>query len=584
MKRLGRIIKSESGAVLKVGTAVAATSFVLLAALFVVGFQNRVYPGVFVNDTDVSGKTLSEVTSIANVRKFQVRVEIVSEGIDPFEATAENIGLEYAPDKTALNAYRHGRGVSSIENIKSIVKAIFNPISYPLSFKLDDSLLNEQIVLIKSSIPNPPVNPELSLQGGSVVLSPGKSGVTIDTARLKNILLARAASGSREPIRLPVETVDPALTEMQARAAVARAEALIGKSMVFSFEGEKTVYEDKTLVSWLNPRGSYKETTLREAVLALASKVDREPQSPVFVQSGGRVVEFAPARDGVVTSQEGIFQEIVEGFRELESTGTTSAAISIPVEKQSPALTMEDVNDLGIRELVGKGSSQFRGSPSERVHNIVLSANRINGTLIPPGEIFSFNNAVGEIDKFNGYKESLIIRNGETILGDGGGVCQVSTTVFRAALDAGLEIVDRRHHSFRVGYYEQDSLPGLDATIYSPVVDLKFRNDTAHHILVQAKADTKNMKLDFEFYGTKDGRVASVSTPHITTTVPAPEPIYEDDPTKPAGVEEWVGHSSPGTAASVEYSVTKNGHVLHQDTFRSTYKPQHAKVLRGTGG
>ena len=148
------------------------------------------------------------------------------------------------------------------------------------------------------------------------------------------------------------------------------------------------------------------------------------------------------------------------------------AEILIPAKEANPDYDTADVNDLGIRELIGRGTSKYAGSIASRIHNISVGTSSFDGALVEPGEVFSFNNTVGDVSTYTGYKQSYIIKDGQTVLGDGGGLCQVSTTLFRAAMDAGLPIVERRSHSYRVGYYEQDAKPGLDATVYSPTTDL----------------------------------------------------------------------------------------------------------------
>ena len=131
--------------------------------------------------------------------------------------------------------------------------------------------------------------------------------------------------------------------------------------------------------------------------------------------------------------------------------------------------------------------------------------------MVEPGGTFSFVEAIGPINRANGFTAAKIISGGRTILGDGGGVCQVSTTIFRAALNSGLPIVERNAHSYRVSYYEQDAPPGLDATIYSPSVDLKFQNDTDSYILVASEYNQENATLKYTIYGQSDGRVVEVT-------------------------------------------------------------------------
>jgi vancomycin resistance protein YoaR len=237
---------------------------------------------------------------------------------------------------------------------------------------------------------------------------------------------------------------------------------------------------------------------------------------------------------------------------------------------------------LGIKELIATGTSHFAGSIPTRIYNVNLAASRINGTLIAPNEIFSFNNTVGDISSLSGYKQAYVIQNGQTVLGDGGGVCQVSTTIFRAALASGLPIVERHAHAYRVHYYEEDSPPGLDATIYTPSVDLKFRNDTGNYILIQTQIDLNKLVLTFNFYGVKDGRQVNITKPTLWGYQKAPEDQYIDDPTLPVGTVKQIDFAATGIKSQFDYTVTKNGEVINHQVFYSDFKPWQAKYLRGT--
>jgi vancomycin resistance protein YoaR len=181
-----------------------------------------------------------------------------------------------------------------------------------------------------------------------------------------------------------------------------------------------------------------------------------------------------------------------------------------------------------------------------------------------------------------GYQQAYIIQNGRTVLGDGGGVCQVSTTLFRAALNTGLPIVERTAHAYRVGYYEQDSAAGLDATVYSPTVDLKIKNDTPGYILIQTIVDPDSMHLTFNLYGKKDGRVAEVSKPIVYDQTPAPPPRNEDDPTMKKGTTKQVDFAAAGAKAKFSYKVTRSGATLIAQDFYSSYRPWQAVYLVGT--
>ena len=257
--------------------------------------------------------------------------------------------------------------------------------------------------------------------------------------------------------------------------------------------------------------------------------------------------------------------------------------IEIVVDRTSPKVTIDKINELGIKERIGRGESYYAHSIPNRVFNVGLAAERTNSVLVPPGDEYSFNKSVGEISGATGYRTAYVISGGRTVLGDGGGVCQVSTTLFRAAMNAGLPITERWAHAYRVGYYEQNSKPGVDATVYSPSKDLRFKNDTPGHILVQTINDPKELHLVVEIYGTSDGRVATVTEPKISGMSGPLPTIYQDDPSLPTGTMKQVDWAASGAKTSFEYKVERNGEVLQDKVFSSNYRPWASVFLRGTG-
>lgn len=332
----------------------------------------------------------------------------------------------------------------------------------------------------------------------------------------------------------------------------------------------------------LTPYFRWKENLLDEAFEILAARIDIPEQDALFQFSGGRVTAFRPSREGRKLNRKEAKVRFENIISSIPNSPTSHFVIMIPVDVIKPAITTDQVNSFGIKELLGRGYSQFRGSIAGRVHNIVLAASRLNGLLIKPGATFSFNDAVGDISAATGYQSAYIIKDGRTILGDGGGVCQVSTTFFRAALDAGLLILERHAHSYRVQYYEQTGeKPGLDATVFAPSIDLKVKNDTPAYILIQAKPDAKNYALTFEFYGTRDGRRSEIVSHQVWGISPPPPPLYQDDPTLPAGVVKQVDFAAWGAKASFQYRVTRGGQILQDTTFYSNFQPWRAVYLRG---
>jgi len=333
----------------------------------------------------------------------------------------------------------------------------------------------------------------------------------------------------------------------------------------------------------LSPLYTFDEQKLALILQPITATVYRKPVDAVFTVTEGKVTTFEPSTAGQEVDTASIIQTVKDRLPSLLSEPQTkTVTLQIPIKITAPKITTESVNNLGIIELIGEGTSRYAGSIPNRIYNITLAANRINGTLIKPGEIFSFNKTIGDVSKLTGYKEAYIISGGRTILGDGGGVCQVSTTMFRAALNAGLPIIERNQHAYRVSYYEQDSGPGIDAAIYTPNIDFQFKNDTGNYILIQTVIDEKNAALTFRLYGTKDGREVTVYKPVIVSTTPAPEPLYQDDPNLPAGQIKQIDFAAPGAYVYFKREVKKDGKVIIADTYASRYRPWQAVYLRGT--
>ncbi len=241
-----------------------------------------------------------------------------------------------------------------------------------------------------------------------------------------------------------------------------------------------------------------------------------------------------------------------------------------------------NIDKYGIVSLLGEGSSYFKGSAASRIHNIALSAKNTDGVLVAPGEVYSMNNFVGPIDAAHGFQPAYIIKGGRTVLGEGGGVCQTSTTLFRAILNSGLPIVARYPHAYRVGYYEQDMPVGFDAAVFQPSWDFKFKNDTKAYVLVHSYVSTEESKITFKIYGTPDGRVVEISKPVITGQTPPPEPLYEDDPNLKKGVTVQVDFPAWGATSVFTRTVKRGDEVLFTDTFSSKYQPWRAVFKVGT--
>lgn len=332
---------------------------------------------------------------------------------------------------------------------------------------------------------------------------------------------------------------------------------------------------------------SYNADVVDETVQMLASYVSYDPIEPLFElnKKTSKVVNFRLGKDGktldTIAAQSEIKKQLEN--RALGETNGSYLNITLITQVVPPKVRFNEAENLGLTTLLGRGESFYRGSIKERIHNLTLASSILHGKLIAPNETFSFNESVGDISAATGYKSAYIIKNGRTVLGDGGGVCQVSTTLFRAVLNAGLPIVTRTAHSYRVHYYEDGGFkPGLDATVFAPSTDFKFTNDTAGYILIQLINQPELSKLTFELYGTSDGRTAEIGNFKMYNQTLPPPAIYQDDPTLPVGVVKQVEWPAWGAKTSFDYKVTRNGETLFEKTFYSNYQSWQAVYLRGT--
>lgn len=334
---------------------------------------------------------------------------------------------------------------------------------------------------------------------------------------------------------------------------------------------------------YLSPSYAFDHAKLSNIIQPISDKIEAKPVEALFKTENDRVTAFRASQNGQTLDMQALNDKILSFAPDVLSSRVNKViAVSIPIKIIEPNITLDKINKLGINELIGVGNSLFYHSIPGRIFNINLAAQRLNGILVAPGETFSFDKALGDISAFSGYKQAYIIQNGKTILGDGGGVCQVSTTLFRAILNAGLPVVERHAHAYRVGYYEEDSPPGIDATVYSPSVDLKFKNDTNNYILIQSQVDLDNYALNFSLYGTKDGREVSMTTPVVTNQTPPPPDLYQDDPTLPVGTIQQTDFAAWGADVYFTRTVTKDGKVIIYDKFVSNFQPWQAIYLRGT--
>jgi vancomycin resistance protein YoaR len=256
------------------------------------------------------------------------------------------------------------------------------------------------------------------------------------------------------------------------------------------------------------------EALLNQYLTTLSQQTDKDPQNAkIQVQDGPprRISVFALSEDGLKLNEEKSLQLLTEYFKNQNDSGK----VALAYDTVTPDISTSDIDNLGVTALIGEGTSNFAGSPKNRIANIKVAIKRFDGVFIKPGEEFSFVKTLGPVDGSTGYLPELVIKGDKTEPDFGGGICQVSTTAFRAAIYSGLKITARTPHAYPVGYYNPQ---GMDATVYVPNPDLKFINNTPGPILIQVRIE--GTRLIFDFYGTDDGRKINVTGPTITEKNP----------------------------------------------------------------
>ncbi|OGK23252.1 hypothetical protein A2954_07725 [Candidatus Roizmanbacteria bacterium RIFCSPLOWO2_01_FULL_37_12] len=357
---------------------------------------------------------------------------------------------------------------------------------------------------------------------------------------------------------------------------------LIGRSSLFT---SRLYQKLATIFNWqkfnFTVYHDYDGTMLTEFITESKEKYDKPAKNALFNFDNSRVVSFRQEENGQQLEEDKFLNELDKLIRGVDAN-TENVQVSLPVKIIQPEVTLAKANEFGIEELIAEGRSDFSHSIPERIHNIILASSKFNGVLIPRGKILSFNDTLGDVSSLTGYKPAYIIKSGKTVLGDGGGVCQASTTLFRAALNSGLAIIERTAHAYRVGYYENDSKPGFDATVFAPSPDLKIENNTPASILIQTEVDQENNLLYFRFYGKKDNRKIEISPVTIYDVVPPLPEIRQDDPTLKKGVVKQVDFPAWGAKAVFDYKVSMDDKTLFEKKFFSAYRPWQAVYLIGT--
>lgn len=593
--------------------------FIFLATVFIIDtlYQDKFYPGVKIAKAKLGGLNLEQAEKI-----FQAKIkELNRDGqiffyqnkqitIYPVTISASDPDLTYELmsfqlDQTLQNAYQLGRGKNFLDNIWQKIKLLFTNKNLDIDFELKTQEIKKILANNFSELEKPGQNPqiEINLNPDKINISQEKLGLIFDYGQAVKNLESNLASLNFESIELNLILDKPDFNQAQVLFLIDEIEQILNLAPItihatttnelqlgFSSQ-DKPVFSWQTqlkswtlskneLKDWLDfswnkdkqkPELIFKQSALEKFLESIKKEVERPVKEAEFKIKDNKVVKFQASESGleievIITKQ--VFEKDIIKEKNKNTT--------LVVKEIEPQIITENVNELGIKELLGQGQSNFSGSPKNRRHNIKIGAESLNGLLIKPEEEFSLNQSLGKITPDKGYLPELVIKGTRTVPEYGGGLCQIGTTMFRLAINTGLEITERKPHAYRVVYYEP---AGTDATIYSPHPDLKFKNDTPAHLLLQTRVEGD--ELIFEFWGTHDGRQVATTSPKIfNITQPGPTRYIETTDLEPEKVN-CIESAHNGADTEFTRIITYTNGETKEEIWQSHYRPWQAVCLVG---
>jgi vancomycin resistance protein YoaR len=557
-------------------------------------YLGRVYPGVHVGGVDVGGiqKTELENVLFEQITYPYTGLIAINDNHQTWLFTPVDLGLYVNFEATADVAFKIGRGGWPWERWTDRILSWRDGKDITPQMIFDERIAQMKLNEIAGQINQPPREASLSVSGLNVTAQPGQVGRMVDVDATLLGLRGQLLSLQDGNITLPMKEYTPVILDVSAQEA--QAQNILDQPLTLIIPGATPndpgpwVFDRGTLASMLaislvNVDGvdQYKVgldgNKLYNFLYPLSPGLAREPVNARFIfNDDTRQLELIqPAVIGrelmIEESIEFINQELLNGAHEIKLVFDFS---NPPVTDQFTAA------DLGITELVSAQSTYFYGSSDGRIQNIKTASAQFHGLLIPPGETFSMVENIGEIDLDTGYAEALIIYGDRTIKGVGGGVCQVSTTLFRTVFFGGFPVAERYPHAYRVYYYElirsgarDDDLAGLDATVYAPIIDFKFTNDTPYWLLMETYVNAPARSLTWKFYSTSDGRSVDWSTTGLQDVVKPPLPKFIENDELKKGEIEKVDWAVEGAEVTVTRIVRRDGQIIYDDEFVTEYEP-----------
>ncbi|GAB4336926.1 MAG: VanW family protein [Phototrophicales bacterium] len=576
------------------GVVLLLMLLVILIGMFRFTYADRITPGITIFGQDVGGMSRQEaITTLSNRFTYDdaTQFTLTYEG-RAWQLTAGELGLSFDVAATVDQAIAISHNDDLVRDLMQQADIWFRGQAVVPIIRYDQNIAVNRLMTIAQEINQEPINAQLIIDGTSVMTTLGQMGRTLDItatlAQLDSYILSLAPGGE---IPLIVNETPPLMWNAEEAANQIRAALSAPLQLV------ATGSNGETLGPWtisVEQIGALLQIDLQEAsdgTMHYVPSVDLSVFSPYleqlapglitlpqdarfhFDENTRQLVVLRPAVYGRTLNVEATIDALEQAVFRYDNRTVPMVFDATPPRYHEGITAAE----LGITELVAEATTYYTGSSENRRHNIAHGAAKFDGLILAPGEEFSFNHYLGDISLEAGFKEGKVIVGGSTVNGVGGGICQVSTTLFRAALNGGYWITERNTHAYRVGYYELGGAPpGLDAAIWSPERDFRFLNDTPYHLLIEVSVYPANDALQFRFYSTNPGRTVEILEPTITNVVPAPAPRFVVNSDLQLGQSLQVDYAAEGADVVIVRRVTDANGETRIDRVFTHYLPWQA--------
>ncbi|MBI5354203.1 MAG: VanW family protein [Chloroflexi bacterium] len=589
--------------------AVVVGGFMLFFAIIItwtVGYQliyaGKIFPGVSVAGVDLSGLPRNDaVIKLSQTLSYPNTGKILFRSADKvWVASPSDLGMVFDPSASAMAAYKTGRSGGLFGALSGQVSARGFGADVAPVILFDQRVAYSYLQNLALQVDQPVVEASLRLDGINVVAQPGQIGRLINIDATLIYLGAQLQSFRDGEVPLVIKESAPKLVDVSSQADEAR--RILSQPLTIVVPNYRDgdpgpwTYDVPVLANMLGVnivdvngkpemQVGLNPTALRPTLSEIKTYVDRLPENARFIFNDG-TGQIEPISASTVGRSMDVEASIL-AINEALLRGEHTIALSVSEDQPAVADTATGA-ELGVTQLIQQQTTYFYGSSDARIQNITAASARYHGLLVAPGETFSMGSMLGDVSLENGFAEALIIYGNRTIKGVGGGVCQVSTTLFRTVFFAGFPVVERYPHAYRVSYYEQNAggsvdpdLAGMDATVYFPLVDFKFRNDTSSWLLMETYVDVRARSLTWKLYSTSDGRSVTWETTGATNIVSAPEPIFEENPDLKKNQIKQVDWAAQGADVNVTRTVWINGQIYFTDNFTTHYQPWQAVCQYG---